>query len=137
MDRHKTMENYGKAKAAVFRNQTPEQYCVINHDDEECMKLAKDCRAKVVPFSRKTTLDFGVYVDVYKRQSIEVAGQTIHCWRSENPHGTQTLKQAVGNSCNPVFVQLATEIGIEKFYDYMATFGITGKTGIDFPGRCV
>lgn len=63
MDRHKTMENYGKAKAAVFRNQTPEQYCVINHDDEECMKLAKDCRAKVVPFSRKTTLDFGVYVD--------------------------------------------------------------------------
>ena len=64
--------------------------------------------------------------------SIEVAGQTIHCWRSENPHGTQTLKQAVGNSCNPVFVQLATEIGIEKFYDYMATFGITGKTGIDF-----
>ena len=27
------------------------------------MKLAKDCRAKVVPFSRKTTLDFGVYVD--------------------------------------------------------------------------
>lgn len=67
--------------------------------------------------------------------SIEVAGQTIHCWRSENPHGTQTLKQAVGNSCNPVFVQLATEIGIEKFYDYMATFGITGKTGIDFPGE--
>ncbi len=67
--------------------------------------------------------------------SIEVAGQIIHCWRSENPHGTQTLKQAVGNSCNPVFVQLATEIGIEKFYDYMATFGITGKTGIDFPGE--
>lgn len=67
--------------------------------------------------------------------SIEVAGQIIHCWRSENPHGTQTLKQAVGNSCNPVIVQLATEIGIEKFYDYMATFGITGKTGIDFPGE--
>ncbi len=34
-----------------------------------------------------------------------------------------------------MFVQLATEIGIEKFYDYMATFGITGKTGIDFPGE--
>ncbi len=67
--------------------------------------------------------------------SIDVAGETIHCWRSENPHGTQTLKQAVGNSCNPVFVQLATKIGIDKFYNYMATFGITGKTGIDFPGE--
>lgn len=67
--------------------------------------------------------------------SIVVAGQRIHCWRSENPHGTQSLKQAVGNSCNPVFVELATKIGIERFYDYMGTFGITGTTGIDFPGE--
>lgn len=63
MDRHKNMENYGKAKAEVFKNQTPDQYCIINHDDEECLELAKKCKAKVVPFSRKTTLDFGVYVD--------------------------------------------------------------------------
>lgn len=63
MDRHKTMENYGNAKAAVFKNQTPDQYCVINYDDEECYRLAKNCNARIVPFSRKTTLDFGVYVD--------------------------------------------------------------------------
>ena len=67
--------------------------------------------------------------------SIQVAGETIHCWAYPNAHGTQSLKQAVGNSCNPVFVQLATKIGIDKFYDYMATFGITGTTGIDFPGE--
>ena len=67
--------------------------------------------------------------------SVQVAGETIHCWAYPNAHGTQSLKQAVGNSCNPVFVKLATEIGIEKFYDYMATFGITGTTGIDFPGE--
>lgn len=63
MDRHKTMENYGKAKAAIFRNQTPDQYFVVNHDDSECMKLAKKCRAQVVPFSRKEVLDHGVFVD--------------------------------------------------------------------------
>lgn len=67
--------------------------------------------------------------------SVQVAGETIHCWAYPNAHGTQSLKQAVGNSCNPVFVRLATKIGIEKFYDYMATFGITGTTGIDFPGE--
>ena len=67
--------------------------------------------------------------------SVNVSGETIHCWRSENPHGTQSLMQAVGNSCNPVFVKLATEIGIDKFYDYLGTFGITGTTGIDFPGE--
>ncbi len=63
IDRHKTMENYGRAKAAVFKNQTPDQYCVVNYDDKECLGLTENCNAKVVPFSRKTTLDFGVYVD--------------------------------------------------------------------------
>ncbi len=67
--------------------------------------------------------------------SVEVAGETIHCWRSENPHGTQNLKQAVGNSCNPVFIRLATDIGIDLFYSHLDTFGITGTTGIDFPGE--
>ncbi len=63
MDRHKTMENYGRAKASVFRNQTEDQYCIINYDDKECLRLAEDCAAQIVPFSRKTTLDFGVFVD--------------------------------------------------------------------------
>ena len=67
--------------------------------------------------------------------TIEVSGETIHCWKYPQTHGTQSLKQAVGNSCNPVFVRLATKIGIEKFYNYMGTFGITGTTGVDFPGE--
>lgn len=67
--------------------------------------------------------------------AVKVAGETIHCWRSDNPHGTQNLKQAVGNSCNPVFVRLATEVGIDTFYDHLDTFGITGTTGVDFPGE--
>ena len=67
--------------------------------------------------------------------SVNVAGQTIHCWRTGRPHGHQNLQEAVGNSCNPVFVQLATKVGIDKFYDHLGTFGITGTTGIDFPGE--
>lgn len=67
--------------------------------------------------------------------SINVAGQTLKCWRFDNPHGDQTLKQAVGNSCNPVFVRLARRVGAEKFYNYLDTFGISEKTNIDFPGE--
>lgn len=67
--------------------------------------------------------------------SINIAGTTLRCWRHYNPHGTQTLEQAVGNSCNPVFATLSQRIGIETFYDYLETFGITKKTGIDFPGE--
>lgn len=67
--------------------------------------------------------------------AVDVSGEIIHCWRHENPHGTQSLMQAVGNSCNPVFIKLATEIGVDKFYNYMGTFGVSGTTGIDFPGE--
>lgn len=66
--------------------------------------------------------------------ALTVAGETIHC-SNRGGHGTQSLKQAVGNSCNPVFMALATEVGISKYYDYLDTFGITGTTGIDFPAE--
>lgn len=66
---------------------------------------------------------------------IQVADRTIHCWRTGRPHGHQNLAEAVSNSCNPVFVRLATATGIDKFYEHLDTFGITGKTGIDFPGE--
>jgi UDP-N-acetylmuramoylalanine--D-glutamate ligase len=62
MDRHKTMENYAQAKAMIFKNQDESQYFVVNYDDEEAMKLVGQCPAKVVPFSRKSVLDFGCFV---------------------------------------------------------------------------
>lgn len=67
--------------------------------------------------------------------SVEVAGETLHCWRISNPHGTLNLKQAVANSCNPAFIELAGEIGIDLFYSHLDTLGITSTTGIDFPGE--
>lgn len=62
MDRHKTMENYGKAKAKIFENQDESQYLVINYDDKACFALAENCRARVIPFSRKEELELGAFV---------------------------------------------------------------------------
>lgn len=62
MDRHKTMENYGQAKANIFRNQDENGYLVINYDDKVCFELAKDCRGTVIPFSRKEELELGAFV---------------------------------------------------------------------------
>lgn len=67
--------------------------------------------------------------------SIVVAGQKLKCWRSYNPHGQQNLVEAVGHSCNPVFVQLAQRVGYEKYFDYLELFGLREKTGIDYPGE--
>ncbi len=64
-----------------------------------------------------------------------VAGTPLKCWRYYNPHGVETLVEAVGNSCNPVFAGLAGRLGIDKYYQYLELFGIKDKTGIDFPGE--
>lgn len=63
LNRHKTMEAYGAAKARVFANQTDDQFLVINYDDKLCYSLAEDCRATIVPFSRKELLKYGAYLD--------------------------------------------------------------------------
>lgn len=42
--------------------------------------------------------------------SINIAGTRIKCWRHYRPHGAQSLRQALMNSCNPVFIGLRTEI---------------------------
>ncbi len=62
LNRHHTMEAYGAAKAKIFANQRENGYLVINHDDKACLRLAKDCKAKVVPFSSEEELPFGAFV---------------------------------------------------------------------------
>ena len=67
--------------------------------------------------------------------SIEVAGVRIKCWRYYRPHGSQTLRDGLMNSCNPVFIGLGQKIGKEKYYDYLEKFGFLNKTGIDLIGE--
>ena len=42
--------------------------------------------------------------------SINIAGTRIKCWRYYRPHGGQSLRQALMNSCNPVFIGLRSKI---------------------------
>ena len=77
-----------------------------------------------------TDLDDTFYCKGYEM----VDGDKISCWRSGNPHGSQTLADAVCNSCNPVFVNLALRMGIDTFYDGLHSFGIGQEVPIDLPG---
>ena len=58
----------------------------------------------------------------------------IDCWESKG-HGTETLEQALCNSCNPAFMQMGFMLGREKYYEYYVAFGFSEKTGIDLPGE--
>jgi stage V sporulation protein D (sporulation-specific penicillin-binding protein) len=65
----------------------------------------------------------------------KVNDSNIQCWTYPSAHGTQSLKVAVGNSCNPAMVQMIQRMGYDEFHQYLELFGISETTGIDFPGE--
>ena len=64
---------------------------------------------------------------------ITVSGSTVRCWGA--PHGAETMKKALQNSCNPVFTQLALRLGSDRLYRYLHAFGLGKRTGIDLYGE--
>ena len=65
---------------------------------------------------------------------VEGWGKPINCSKRAG-HGTQTLKVATGNSCNPAFVTMGLKIGTEAYYRYLKSFGLMETTGIDLPAE--
>lgn len=69
----------------------------------------------------------------YCSGKITVDGSTVRCWGA--PHGAETMAQALCNSCNPVFTQLALRLGSDRLYQYLRAFGLGVPTGIDLYGE--
>ena len=67
--------------------------------------------------------------------SITVAGARIKCWRYYRPHGSESLRQALMNSCNPVFIGLGQKLGVNTYFNYLKKFGLLEKTGVKLPGE--
>ncbi len=65
---------------------------------------------------------------------VSLAGHTINCWKLGG-HGAEDFLHAVYNSCNPVFVDISLDLGIQKFYSYVKMFGFMEKTGIEVQGE--
>lgn len=83
----------------------------------------------------------GIVTDIDKQGEfsctggIEVAGVRIKCWRYYRPHGLESLRQGLMNSCNPVFIGLGQKLGVQKYYSYLNKFKLLNRTGIDLPGE--
>lgn len=66
---------------------------------------------------------------------LRIEGWDMKCWRYYNPHGRQSLRQGLMNSCNPVFMNIGLSLGKETFYNYLTALGVSKKTGVDLPGE--
>ena len=66
-----------------------------------------------------------------------IDGSKISCWtkHSNGKHSNQTLSDALNNSCNPIFTDIALSLGKNTMYEYLEKFGYGATTGIDFAGE--
>lgn len=69
--------------------------------------------------------------------SISISGEPrpIQCHKYPYSHGSQSLRVALQNSCNPAFVDLGLRIGAERSYKYYEALNFFGKTGISLSGE--
>jgi UDP-N-acetylmuramoylalanine--D-glutamate ligase len=63
LDRHASFEEYAEAKRRIFRNQTRDDWAVINADDPSALALARNARARRLDFALETPVTDGVTVE--------------------------------------------------------------------------
>ncbi|MDA8363487.1 MAG: penicillin-binding protein 2 [Gammaproteobacteria bacterium] len=60
----------------------------------------------------------------------------FHCWAwREGGHGKVDLHEAIVESCDVYFYNLAVHLGISRIDSILDAFGFNSKTGIDIPGE--
>lgn len=66
-----------------------------------------------------------------------IDGSKISCWtkHANGKHSNQNLSDALNNSCNPIFTDIALSLGKDTMYDYLNKFGYGKASGIDFAGE--
>ncbi len=70
----------------------------------------------------------------YCSGGLQIGSDYVHCHKRDG-HGTQTVQDAIANSCNVAFMHMGEVIGAEEFCKYQRLFGFGEYTGIDLPGE--
>lgn len=118
----------GSAEESKYQNMMWRNWCVS--DTYEPGSIFKTVTTAASLEEKTVTLEESFYCPGY----IVVEDRRIRCHKTTG-HGSQNFTQALGNSCNPVFITLGLRLGAEKYYNYMKQFGLFKKTGIDLPGE--
>ena len=63
LNRHHTMEAYVNAKKNIAKNQTEEDYCILNYEDKLTREFGNEVKARVLYFSSQRKLEEGIYLE--------------------------------------------------------------------------
>ena len=63
LNRHHTMEEYIRVKELIVKNQTADDFCILNYEDPVLREFGRNITPKVVYFSSVRRLEEGIYLD--------------------------------------------------------------------------
>ncbi len=102
-----------------------------------CISDTYEPGSTVKPFTVATGLEDGKLKgneSYYCNGYLHVGDWDIKCHLTSG-HGTQSVADAIANSCNVALMEIAQSIGTEDFCRYQHIFGFGEYTGIDLPGE--
>lgn len=127
LDYHGTKREYGLAKANIFKNQTADDYSVINADDEDVMELSKESKAQKIYFSTSKEIEDGACIkngalyfkgeEVMKVQDIALPGNH----NLENILAALSVAKLCGVTNEDIRSVLQEFSGVKHRLQYIAT----------------
>lgn len=129
LDYHGTKKEYGLAKANIFRNQTENDYSVINADDEDVMVLSKQSKGQKVYFSTTKIIEDGACAKdgalyfkgekVIDVQDIVLPGKH----NLENILAAMSIAKLMGVTNEAIIAVLKRFTGVKHRLEYVTTIG--------------
>ncbi|MEH7234865.1 UDP-N-acetylmuramoyl-L-alanine--D-glutamate ligase [Bacillus sp. JJ1562] len=127
LDYHGTKEEYVKAKARIFENQTDEDYSVINIDDKDVVRGAECSRGRKIPFSTTSVLQTGAYIKdravYYDEEKIieikDIVLPGVH--NLENILAAVAVAKLVDTPNNAIIKVLTTFTGVKHRLQYVTS----------------
>lgn len=127
LDYHGTKVEYGKAKANIFKNQTENDYAVVNWDDHDVCELVKHTKTNIVPFSATKIVLNGAYVNdgqiFFKEEAIIDLSEVVLPGQHnlENILAAIAATKIMGVSNNAIREVLQTFTGVKHRLQYVET----------------
>ena len=137
LNRHHTMEEYVRVKESIAKNQTKDDFCVLNFEDSYTRDFGKRCNASVIWFSSKQKVENGYYLDgdvIYKvsgQDVIEIIrmSQTnlLGNHNAENIMAAMAMCEAYGVPMDSIVASVKKFKAVEHRIEFVAT-----KRGVDY-----
>ena len=132
LNRHHTMENYAAAKEAVTRNQTKDDFCILNYENEYTRDFGSRCPAAVVYFSSARKLEDGLYFEndeIYlaehgvprRLMNVKTDMNLVGICNIENVMAAIGISMSAGVPMENILATVKRFVAVEHRIEYVAT----------------